>query len=308
MLYPLLTFTFYQVLINSARAQVSAPNCTDSSFAWSYNSLHQNPCLVAAYLAAVCNNGAFVIPALLPQNSYAGPTGTDDADLCKCNTVVYNLINACDACQGSPWLPYSDWTSNCTVKASPGTFPEPVPAGTRVPLWAYIDTSIGDNWNISMAKSIGDSPEVTGTSSIIPTSTSGNSPSTFTPGLTGSGSLPNSSSHHSSDAGAVAGGVIGAIACVGLIAGAVAWYRRRQRGHSAPSSAYRSLQDNEMAHPDPFPITIDPSKPYDPNDPMTHPGNLYTAPSLPRSSSLSYTTASYMQPSEVGFYTGLPEI
>ena len=46
---------------------------------------------------------AFIIPPLLPQNSYAGPSGNDDNDLCKCNTVLYNLISACDACQGSPW-------------------------------------------------------------------------------------------------------------------------------------------------------------------------------------------------------------
>ena len=46
----------------------------------------------------------FSIPALLPQNSYTGPSGADDDDLCKCNTVVYNLISACDACQGASWI------------------------------------------------------------------------------------------------------------------------------------------------------------------------------------------------------------
>ena len=47
---------------------------------------------------------AFTIPALLPQNVYAGPSGDDDSDLCKCNTVVYNLISACSACQGGQWI------------------------------------------------------------------------------------------------------------------------------------------------------------------------------------------------------------
>lgn len=47
----------------------------------------------------------FSIPNLEPGNSYTGPTGTgDDNDLCKCNTVVYSLMSACDACQGAKWF------------------------------------------------------------------------------------------------------------------------------------------------------------------------------------------------------------
>lgn len=47
----------------------------------------------------------FTIPNLEPGNSYTGPTGTgDDGDLCKCNTVVYSLMSACDACQGAKWF------------------------------------------------------------------------------------------------------------------------------------------------------------------------------------------------------------
>lgn len=50
------------------------------------------------------NYAAFVIPALLPQNSYTGPSGQDNGDLCKCNTVTYNLISACAACQEGSWI------------------------------------------------------------------------------------------------------------------------------------------------------------------------------------------------------------
>ncbi|KAH9161339.1 hypothetical protein EDB89DRAFT_2031063 [Lactarius sanguifluus] len=131
----------YLLLIGLVRAQLGAPDCTNSTFTWSYNSLQQNPCLVTAYLAAVCNNGVFNVPKLTAGNSYTGPSGADNGDQCKCNTVVYNLISACDACQGELWLPYSTWSFNCTTKATPGTFPEPVPTGTRVPKWAYIDSS-----------------------------------------------------------------------------------------------------------------------------------------------------------------------
>jgi len=47
----------------------------------------------------------FTIPDLLPGDSYIGPTGPSDAgDLCKCNTVVYSLMSACDACQDALWF------------------------------------------------------------------------------------------------------------------------------------------------------------------------------------------------------------
>jgi len=76
------------LITGSAHAQVSAPNCSDytSNYTWvgyhwlvaefvinarsprihtqSYNSLGQSPCLVVAYLAAVCNNGGQYIPLL----------------------------------------------------------------------------------------------------------------------------------------------------------------------------------------------------------------------------------------------------
>jgi len=306
MLLSLLAFASCLVLVVPVRAQISAPNCTDPTLAWSFNSLQQSPCQVTAYLAAVCDNGAFLIPPLLPQNSYAGPSGNDDNDLCKCNTVVYNLISACDACQGSPWTPYSTWTSNCTKKANPGTFPEPVPAGTRVPQWAYIDTSISNNWNIALAQAVGDTPEVTGTASIVPPSTSGVSQSTLTPSASGS----TSASHRSSDAGAIAGGFIGAIAGVALIAGVVVWFiKRRRRVRSAPSTAYLSLQGGEIEHRQPvpyYPQSIEMPRLYDPSDPMTYPRNVYTPVNNTHLSS-SLSSTSHRQ-STNGGYHGLPEI
>ncbi|KAH9035487.1 hypothetical protein EDB85DRAFT_1943629 [Lactarius pseudohatsudake] len=57
MLISIPAFLFYLLIIGPTRAQVGAPNCTDSTFAWSYNSLQQNPCWVSAYLEATCNNG-----------------------------------------------------------------------------------------------------------------------------------------------------------------------------------------------------------------------------------------------------------
>jgi len=57
--------------------------------------------------AGLTNDVVFTIPELVPGDSYVGPTGSSDAsDLCKCNTVVYSLMSACDACQDALWFSY----------------------------------------------------------------------------------------------------------------------------------------------------------------------------------------------------------
>src|SRR6266702_215672 len=65
-------------------------------------------CTFGASCAILSACAVFAIPALLPQHSYTGPSGVDNGDICKCNTVVYNLISACDACQGESWIPCVD--------------------------------------------------------------------------------------------------------------------------------------------------------------------------------------------------------
>lgn len=284
------TFLYYLLLIGSARAQISVPNCTDDMFAWAFNSLQQSPCLVAASLAAVCNNGSFSIPPLLQENSYTGPSGTDDRDLCKCNTVVYNLISACGGCQGASWVPYSEWSFNCTSKAPPGSFPEPVLVGTRVPNWAYVDTSIGNSWNISAAQLKGDFPEVTGTTSIILTSTS-RAPQSVTPRISSS-----STSHHSSNTGAIAGGIVGGIVGTALIAGVVLWFAFRRR------RARPVCQGGEKGQSLPQLVAEGAPKLYDPSDPATYPSKDFLPLKDQRLGSTSHTQLSD------GRYNGLPEI
>ncbi|KAF8491364.1 hypothetical protein F5888DRAFT_1736780 [Russula emetica] len=91
-----------------AAAQLTYPTCP-TSWSWSFNSLGQSPCAVAAQLQGVCDNGEFSIPSLVSGDSYVGPTGSNDStDLCKCNTVVYSLMSACGACQfeDAIWFSY----------------------------------------------------------------------------------------------------------------------------------------------------------------------------------------------------------
>jgi hypothetical protein len=121
-------------------ADVTWPDCTVSSLNWvrlnhfvsqlftdrlskTYNSLGQNPCEVAAFLQSICYGGGqssfsriaslaissprteFHIPALPQGRAYNGPA-YGDSTLCKCSTIVYSLLSACDACQGDPWFKY----------------------------------------------------------------------------------------------------------------------------------------------------------------------------------------------------------
>jgi hypothetical protein len=169
-----------------------------------FNTIGQNACTVAAYLMSTCNMGcecsspcvreekwrliscmyaAWTIDPLQPGFHYLGPNGIDDGNfqLCMCNTVVYSLLSACDACQSEPWVSYvfivsfsssaplfichqvvriyvqlhTDTTSlEVSFPLRPRTyrialtgqlahsFPNPVPAGTLVPAWALLDVTV----------------------------------------------------------------------------------------------------------------------------------------------------------------------
>jgi hypothetical protein len=83
------------------------------------NSHKQDPCYLAAYMLATCNNDsrsfplvfatlvssylvAYQIPTDSPYLFYT-PTGSSP---CKCSGIVYSLLAACSACRGGHWLTY----------------------------------------------------------------------------------------------------------------------------------------------------------------------------------------------------------
>ncbi|KAH9014362.1 hypothetical protein EDB83DRAFT_2321509 [Lactarius deliciosus] len=236
-------------------AQISAPNCT-LSFAsvcgfydgltadtQSFNTLGQNMCTIAAYLMSTCNGGVFTIDALQPGSSYTGPSNdTDDVNPCKCNTVTYNLISACDACQGSTWKTWSEYSFNCTSTLPPSTFPNAVPQGTRVPQWALVDNTLSPLFCSSRTSGMPPRPTQPGVTpelapgSLISASTSGSvSPTSSTSSSAGASSSPSSSGSGSNTAviaGSVAGGVV-ALAAIG----ALLFYFMRKRQAQAPSAA-----------------------------------------------------------------------
>jgi len=272
-------------------AQINAPDCS-LTYQWSFNSLDQDACTVAAYLMSTCNGGAFTINALQPGFSYLGPSGTDDADLCKCNTVVYNLLSACDACQGEPEITWSQYSFNCTKILPPSTFPNPIPSGTRVQQWALQDITSVNLWNATTAQTIGDLPEILagesiGTSSASTASATASAPTSSSTVVSSSNS---SSGKSSSNTGAIAGGVAGGAVALAVVAGIVFYFLRRRSPPRAPSAAFvvdsatpapsMSYMTHSHLHPQSDDGTtaympgspVTPMKLYDPNDPTTYPG------------------------------------
>ncbi|KAI0275675.1 hypothetical protein BGY98DRAFT_43922 [Russula aff. rugulosa BPL654] len=196
------------LLLVPAAAQIFYPVCS-SSWSWSFNSFGQSPCEVAGILQGVCDNGDFSIPPLVPGDSYTGPTGTgDETDLCKCNTVVYSLMSACDACQfeDATWFSWKTWSTNCSAVDPPSTYSNTIPNMTAVPAWAFNDVTKG-TWDPVLAYQVGDSPEVagdqSGTLSPLPSPTT---TQTSVPGLSDSqAQFAKGKGHHANRAAIIGG-------------------------------------------------------------------------------------------------------
>ncbi|KIO27835.1 hypothetical protein M407DRAFT_232003 [Tulasnella calospora MUT 4182] len=175
------------------------------------NALGQSPCLVAAYLAGVCNNGSWMILALDGADTYGAPSG-ELATPCECNTVFYNLIEACSGCQGGSINLWQYWIQSCPQTYIGKTFPYPIPAGTQVPTWADIDPSAAGYWSPVMASdyAVGPSASITpGSTSPSPTSTL--RPTTVYIPVTQAPIPSGTSGPTSTPVGAIAGGVVGGV-------------------------------------------------------------------------------------------------
>ncbi|KAN0135279.1 hypothetical protein V8E53_006844 [Lactarius tabidus] len=280
-------------------AQISAPNCS-LLWEWSFNSLGQNACTVAAYLMSTCNSGAFNISPLPSGFWYTGPAAAEGANTCKCNTVAYNLVSACDGCQAEIWISWVEYSTNCTAILAPSTFPNAVPEGTRVPHWALMDPTLEGFWDLTASLHAGDSPEVMPGSFIsasTPTSTlaagaGGHATSTITTksGVAGPSSDPESKSRSgsSSSTATIAGGVVGGVVVLAIIGAVLFYFLRKRRLSRTPSATFvvdpdmpiqlSVSQMGQVAFPSDEGSTyaagtpVSPVKLYDPNDPYTYPG------------------------------------
>ncbi|GLB34837.1 putative expressed protein [Lyophyllum shimeji] len=273
--------------------------CTETAIeSWSYNSLHQSPCLIGAYLGVSATQGnSPLVPWIL------------------INSVFYDLISACAACQGREYIRWSEYNANCS-KVYTGVFPRSIPSGTRVPHWAYLNPTADDTFNITAAQDV----------SVLaaPESTAPHNP------------LAAPLRPLGRQAGPIAGGVVGGVVFLALIGALVfAFYTRRRRlRRTAPSSEVNAfipapapIEPAPMSYTNtgsPYPSVPSP-KLYDPSDPSTYPSaatppgpynsssqvlypnstgstyptNVYPAPATAPAQSGRYTVQAFAQSSNV---------
>lgn len=263
-----------------------------AQFDWMDNSRHQNPCLVAAYVQSVCSNGQWTVLSLSPGTHYAGPYA-DQANACECNSVTYNLVAACSICQNATWISWSSWTFNCSAIAF--GYPEDIPSGTAIPNWAYQDVTTTDNFNVTLAQSVGDAPESTATKA--QTTANGVSAGAVSASLTALPTVtPSPFSSKPSDVGAIAGGVVGGIVGLAALAALGIWFFKRGRRTISSPSPLMSQHDLSDG------IDSAALKLYDPSDPSTFP------PSSSPHSSVSFPVIMFPPDDSRGEYTGLPEL
>jgi len=267
-------------LAGPAFAQISWATCTVEGYEWSYNSLGQNPCAVAAYLVSPCNDGTFNLSAISSGWVYVGPTSLVE-DVCLCNTVVYSLYSACAACQGAGWISWSRWASNCSSVSPPTTYSPVIQNWMRVPYWAYLDVTTTNDWNATLAQLAGDFPEsMAGASSTEATlrpfsTTTTSESSTSTPVSMASTVAQSNSSSSSLHSGQIAGASVGALVGVSLLIGIVSWYLRRWRSRAKLQPARFSYSVKRIARTsdllDPSHSTTIGRNYHDPSDPNTFP-------------------------------------
>jgi len=260
------------------------------------------------------------------------------------------LVSACGACQNESWLNLADYEIQCPaeLKPPPGVYPEAIDKDTAVPNWAYLNVSdTGGSFIPGLASLAGDSPESTymstTTSPVPPTSTLPPSTTSTTPS---SSTLPPTSTTTSqtpthipgggsSHVGAIAGGAVGGM--IGLLLVAILgtlFYRRKKGLRRQPDEGAdattgnglvegpdrRSVQkgDRMSNHPTVTSgsgtlVTPQPLVPYDPAQFGSGYGGQPNPQSPTSPISGNQTSVTHQPPPEYsqfasGRYTGVPEL
>jgi len=245
------------------QAQVTSNATCEAQYSWMLNSRGQTPCMASAYLSAQCNDGQWNVPEIGPEGPYSHPTG-EGANICRCNTVVYNLLSACSICQGGNAGNWANWISNCTAgNITIGRYPLPLPPGAAIPSWAYLDFTAQDMFQVNVAQQYATAnppPEsMSSPGQTQPLTSSAIAPSTSAG--TGTRSVSNTVSTSSptaapppggsNNAGAIAGGVVGGVLGLAVLA-LIAWLLTRKKAQQtqvAPSEKFRA-----GAHDNGYPV------------------------------------------------------
>ncbi|KAH7907954.1 hypothetical protein BJ138DRAFT_1116247 [Hygrophoropsis aurantiaca] len=178
--------------------------------------------------------------------------------------IIYSLSSACGLCQGGTFESWTRWTDPCPAgQTLQSQWPDTVPNNTEIPPWAYLPISV--QWDSSESKT--NATAVTAAESSSSVAEASRTASAAASSQTGS----TLSKKSSSDAGAIAGGVMGGVVAVGIL-GFYFWRRHSQPvvNPLAPHVSACSADDSENLCS--VPVTQPTfTRLYDPNDPSTFP-------------------------------------
>ncbi|KIP11619.1 hypothetical protein PHLGIDRAFT_457951 [Phlebiopsis gigantea 11061_1 CR5-6] len=264
----------------------------------SFNSRHQSPCTIAGYLLGACltDPGRGIIEALPSEDPgswwYILTADTD----CQCNTVFYSMISECSVCQGDLVRPWSQWIANCTNSTFVMSFPRPIPSGTAIPAWAFLNVTMTDTFDPATAQlyqasnsTESSAPPASSTSSVL-------SSNTQTSTSTGTAS---STASPKTNVGAIAGGVVGGVVGVAVLCVLLGlWLKQRKARMSA--SVHMPEYQTVPVMPQ---SSSGMGKIYNPDDPSTYPGAIVQTPTS------KYDAGKYVEypPSKMR-YNGVAEI
>lgn len=272
-------------------------DCSNTAANWTFNDLGKNPCQVASFLAQACVPDLPPIPPLIQGNAYSGPGTPAQSNQCICSSVTYSMVAACSYCQNGlyrNWAGDSSWSQNCSSQdLSVGKYPLTIVQNFSVPIWAYLNISATNTWDLNAAHQLaGSAPDITGlnaptfsSAAAVPTGLSLPGPElpTFTPAQT-------TPVQQKSDVGPIVGGILGGL--LGLLAcivGAILFlrYRSHDKSKTAPPMAAKydsqsmAYQSNGQSYSTRHSRYQQP-KLYDPSDPSTFP--VTPSPTAPTAS------------------------
>ncbi|KAM5538882.1 hypothetical protein V8D89_007441 [Ganoderma adspersum] len=229
---------------------------------------------------------------------YVGPGKPSNPDVpqCECNTVVYSLLAACVICQKGRIQIWPVYSASCAVPTN-GSYPEPIPVGTAVPEWAFLDVIRNSTFNEDAAKAVAlqtirpELPDIVVESSSVSSSTSTSTSRKTTTDNTGtcSQNLAPDATQSSppversrKNVGAIVGGVLGAVIGVLLVGISVLCIMLRRQRQTPGGRSFGTSRATGVRE---LPSSVTPSYHvstlkgeagsirgfYDPNDPRTYP-------------------------------------
>ncbi|KAF7294755.1 hypothetical protein MIND_01012900 [Mycena indigotica] len=211
----------------------------------------------------ILDNSAFEGPCVVGSHLCSGPSLSFDS--CNCSNLAFVLNSACDACietdSDPSWMKYAQ-VKKCQAIPDPNP-PLPTHSAFVVPPWAIsmaAATPTPSSFSLQDAVNLANSNFSIAAAS--PSSESSNPSVPPTPQASPSSSVGDTSpsassleplrgaSQTKSNAGTIAGVVIGVIIALALIVVGV-WLvlRRRRQRHMAPSAVYRAALRSGMSSP-----------------------------------------------------------